>query len=96
MPISLANQAEKVDEMTLKTSLPAANAALHSMTESMHRGADTLRDTSRQLRDGAIRASDNTVNYIRLEPIKSVAIAAAAGAGLMTLIGLWNRSHPRS
>lgn len=96
MSINLADQAEKNSDMVLKTSHPAVNGALHSMSESMHRGADTLRDTSRQLRDGAIRVSDNTVNYIRLEPIKSVAIAAAAGAGLVALIGLWNRSHPRA
>lgn len=57
----------------------------------LERSADAVRDGSRQLRDGALRASDRTVDYIRDEPLKSVLIAAAGGATLMALAQLVNR-----
>jgi ElaB/YqjD/DUF883 family membrane-anchored ribosome-binding protein len=57
------------------------------------RGVDAVRERSLQVRDQALRASDNTVNYIRDEPVKAVLIAAAAGAVLMALIGLLRRSN---
>jgi ElaB/YqjD/DUF883 family membrane-anchored ribosome-binding protein len=53
-----------------------------------HRGMDTVRDRSLQLRDQAQRASDGTVSYIRDEPVKAVLIAAAAGAIVVALMGL--------
>ena len=55
------------------------------------RGADVVRDTSAQLRERAVHASDTTVGYIRNEPVKAMLIAAATGAALMALIGLLNR-----
>ena len=57
------------------------------------RGVDAVRDRSLQVREQALRASDNTLNYIKDEPVKAVLIAAAAGAVLMALIGLSRRSH---
>lgn len=56
------------------------------------RGVDAVRERSLQVRDQALRASDNTRNYIRDEPVKAVLFAAAAGAGLMALIGLLRKS----
>ena len=55
------------------------------------RGVETVRERSLQLRDQAVRASDNTVGYIRDEPVKSVLIAAAAGAILVALLRLLRR-----
>ena len=52
------------------------------------RGMDAVRDRSLQVRDHALRASDNTLNYIKDEPVKAVLIAAAAGAALTILLGL--------
>jgi len=57
------------------------------------RGIETVRERSLQLRDQAVRASDNTVGYIRDEPVKSVLIAAAAGAILVALLGLLRKPH---
>lgn len=57
------------------------------------RGVDVVRDTSAQLRERAVQASDTTVGYIRNEPVKSMLIAAATGAALMALIGLLSRSR---
>jgi ElaB/YqjD/DUF883 family membrane-anchored ribosome-binding protein len=57
------------------------------------RGLDALRDSTRQIRQGAHRAGERTVGYIQDEPVKAVLVAAAAGAALMALIGLMGRSH---
>lgn len=57
------------------------------------RSVEAVRDTSAQLRERALHASDTTVGYVRNEPVKSMLIAAAAGAALMALIGLLGRSR---
>ncbi len=49
------------------------------------RGVDAVRDGSQQLRERALRVSDSTVGYIKDEPVKSVLIAAVAGAALFAL-----------
>jgi ElaB/YqjD/DUF883 family membrane-anchored ribosome-binding protein len=58
------------------------------------RGIDAVRDTSAKVRERAQQVSDSTVGYIQDKPMKSVLIAAAAGAALMALLSLMNR--PRS
>jgi ElaB/YqjD/DUF883 family membrane-anchored ribosome-binding protein len=50
-----------------------------------------LRDGRQQLFDRANLASDATVSYIKDEPVKSMLIAAAAGAALMGLLGMITR-----
>jgi len=57
------------------------------------RGVDAMRDRSQQVREQALRASDNTLNYIKDEPVKAVLIAAVTGAALMALIGLLRKSN---
>jgi ElaB/YqjD/DUF883 family membrane-anchored ribosome-binding protein len=52
--------------------------------------ASTATETAR---DQASRAGDRTVGYIRDEPVKSVLIAAAAGAGIAALFGLLARGQ---
>ena len=69
-----------------------ASDEAHTLTQ---RSLDAMRDSSRQLRDQARHASDNTVNYIKHEPVKSILIAAATGAALMALIGLVTRASER-
>lgn len=59
------------------------------------RGMDSVRDTSQQLRHKAHQAGDDTLDYIKDEPVKAILIAAAAGALLMTLISLISRSRDR-
>lgn len=61
----------------------------------VQRGADALRDRSDQVRTSARHASENTVAYIRDEPVKSMLFAAATGAVLMALVGLMARSNGR-
>lgn len=52
------------------------------------RGVDAVRGTSAQLRETAMKASDNATAYIRDEPLKAMLIAAATGAALMALVTL--------
>ena len=72
---------------------PLIDRAAEQMSGLAHRGVDRVRDTSQQLRDKALHASDSTVNYIRDEPVKSVLLAAAAGAALMALVSLLSSSR---
>jgi ElaB/YqjD/DUF883 family membrane-anchored ribosome-binding protein len=57
------------------------------------RGVDALRDRSHQLRARASGASDHTLAYIREEPVKSVLIAAAAGAAMAALASYMSRTR---
>ncbi len=57
------------------------------------RGVDAMRETSAQIRERALKASDSTVGYIKDEPLKAVLIAAAAGAALMALLSLFGRAR---
>lgn len=59
----------------------------------LERGVDAVRDGTQQLRESAGRSTDRTVAYIRDEPLKSVLIAAAAGAALMALANVLGRSR---
>jgi len=54
----------------------------------MQRGTEVLRDQSDHVRLQARRASDQTVEFIREEPVKSVLIAAAAGAAMLAVVSL--------
>jgi ElaB/YqjD/DUF883 family membrane-anchored ribosome-binding protein len=56
-----------------------------------HRGMEKVRDSADHLREKSVHARDVTTNYIQHEPMKSVLIAAAAGAALMALIALFSR-----
>jgi ElaB/YqjD/DUF883 family membrane-anchored ribosome-binding protein len=55
-----------------------------------------VKESTQQLREKAVQASDTTVSYIRDEPIKAMLIAAATGAALMALVGLLGRSSRHS
>jgi ElaB/YqjD/DUF883 family membrane-anchored ribosome-binding protein len=72
---------------------PFLNRATEQANALAQRGADAVRDTSQQLREKAEHVSDNTVAYIRDEPVKAMLIAAATGAALMALINLVSRSR---
>jgi ElaB/YqjD/DUF883 family membrane-anchored ribosome-binding protein len=52
------------------------------------RSLDALRDGRQLVRNRAQWAGERSVGYIRDEPVKSVLVAAAAGAALMALLSL--------
>lgn len=72
---------------------PVLERASDKVSAVARHGVDSVRETSHQLRMKAERASNNTVSYIRHEPMKSVLIAAATGAALMALVSLVARSR---
>jgi len=72
---------------------PLLDRASDQVSAMTHRGMDSVRETSHQLRVKAEHASENTVNYIKHEPVKAVLIAAATGAALMALVSLISRSR---
>lgn len=85
----LADQAAQSAEHVVRSSKEIVNNAIDNV-------ASSVRDTSRQLQTKVLRASDGTVNYIRDEPVKSVLIAAAAGAAIVALATLVQRSRARN
>lgn len=60
--------------------------------ELTNRGVERAKAASATAREQAARAGDRTVSYIKDEPVKSVLIAAAAGAAIAALIGLVART----
>ncbi|MDP3083479.1 MAG: hypothetical protein Q8N44_07295 [Rubrivivax sp.] len=74
---------------------PLLDRASQQASALAQRGVDALHDGSQHLRQASLRARDSTLDYIKDEPVKSVLIAAAAGAALVALIGLFGRRPTR-
>lgn len=72
---------------------PLLNRLTEQAELAARRGVEVVRDRSAQVREKAQHATDTTVGYIREEPIKSVLIAAAAGAALVALMQLFGRAR---
>ena len=76
-----------------RQAVPLLNRASHQLGDLAHDGLDAVRHGSEQVRDSARKANKQAVGYIRQEPVKSMLLAAAAGAVLMALVGLASRSR---
>ena len=72
---------------------PALSGAGDQASAMARGGMDAMRTTARQMRVGAHHASDATTAYIRDEPIKSMLIAAAAGAAVIGVVRLFSTPH---
>lgn len=84
----VANQVESGID-TLRQKIPQAISSATAQAEDLaRRGVARVRDAGTAVREQATRAGDNTVAYIRDEPVKSVLIAAAAGA-VATVVLTW-------
>lgn len=57
------------------------------------RGMDRARQTGMDVRDRVGHGRDVTVAYVKDEPVKSILIAAAAGAALVMVAGMLTRRH---
>ncbi len=57
---------------------------------------DALQSSYSQVRDKVVQASDRTVEYVKVEPVKAMLIAAATGAVLMALLRPSRSSRERS
>jgi ElaB/YqjD/DUF883 family membrane-anchored ribosome-binding protein len=87
---ALDSLSDKVDDARNQAA-PLLNRLSSQAEAAARRSADALRETSAQLRERAMQATDQTVGYIKDEPVKAVLIAAATGAVLMALIALMGR-----
>lgn len=61
--------------------------------ELTRRGIERAKTATDTAKDQAARAGDRTVTYIRDEPVRSVLVAAAAGAAIAMLIGIVSRTR---
>lgn len=89
---ALDRLANKVDSVRDQAA-PMINRLSSQAETAARRGVEAVRDTSAQLREKALKASDSTVGYIKDEPVKAMLIAAATGAALMALVSLITRSN---
>lgn len=91
-------------ERTTDRVVDSADAALRATQRSAHSALGALSSSVEDLRqmvpaamqraaDRARHAGDSTVGYIRTEPVKSVLLAAAAGALAVGLIAVFGRSR---
>jgi ElaB/YqjD/DUF883 family membrane-anchored ribosome-binding protein len=82
----------KVDDLRSQAA-PLVNRVSAKAEDAAKRGLEVMRDSSQQLREKAQQASEQTVAYVKDEPVKSMLIAAATGALLMGLVSLLGRSR---
>jgi ElaB/YqjD/DUF883 family membrane-anchored ribosome-binding protein len=73
-----------------KQAAPLLNHAAETANAYLQQGMDAVHDSSNKVRAQARRASACTVND---EPVKSILIAAAAGAVLTALVQMASRSR---
>jgi ElaB/YqjD/DUF883 family membrane-anchored ribosome-binding protein len=89
---ALDRLSDKIDDARSQAG-PLLNKVTSQAEAAARRGMEAVRDTSQQLRERALQASDMTVNYVKDEPIKAMLIAAATGALLMGIISMLGRSR---
>ena len=78
----------------LREGVPSAISRATAQAEDLtRRGMERARQASATVRDKAVQVSDQTVGYIKDEPVKAVLVAAAAGAVAALLIGWLTRSR---
>jgi ElaB/YqjD/DUF883 family membrane-anchored ribosome-binding protein len=97
--ITLTEQAMKQAEKTTPTTslhdgvMPLMSEATEQADALLTQGVNALRNTSENLQERAHQVGELTSDYVRKEPVKSLLIAAAAGAVLMGLVSVLSRSH---
>lgn len=80
---------------SLRQTVPQALSRATAQAEDLaRRGIERARHAGTAVREQAVRVGDNTVGYIKDEPVKSVLIAAAAGAATALLVSWLTRSRP--
>lgn len=84
---TFSNEAkDTLNDVSENTVKPALSEALSRVDELRIQGLQRVREIAADARDQAIRGRDVTVEYIKDEPIKSVLIASAVGAGIALLV----------
>ncbi len=79
---------------SLRKTVPEALSRATAQAEDLARlGIERARRASGAVRQQAVRMGDQTVGYIKDEPVKSMLIAAAAGAAAALVVGWLSRSR---
>jgi len=90
-----AQDAIRSTQRTVNDALDGLHAkAAPVLSRISERSTDLARrakESGYHLRDKAVNYSHATTDYIKTDPVKSVLIAAAAGAALMALVSLLSR-----
>ncbi len=73
----------------------AIQRLVHDTGDLAAQGAQSVRSSAHELRERSLRLRDATATYVQQEPVKSIFIAAAAGAALMGLLTLLSRTIGR-
>jgi ElaB/YqjD/DUF883 family membrane-anchored ribosome-binding protein len=86
-------QATKTAELAVADMAHSASQVGHSVRSATHDALDSLRGATLAVGDQFSAAGERGTRYVRDEPVKSVLIAAAAGATLAALVGWLVRSR---
>ena len=92
-PNHLAEQATNASQAAADSLVNSTQRIVGDTQKLARRGIEALRYGSEHLRDRALQATDSTAAYIKDEPVKSMLMAAAAGAALVVLGSLLTRSR---
>ena len=87
---SLDRMTEGLDGARAQTTT-ALNHLVHDTESLAHRGKHAVREGAHLLSERSAHAKGATTNCIQREPVKSMLMAAAAGAALMGLVVLFSR-----
>jgi ElaB/YqjD/DUF883 family membrane-anchored ribosome-binding protein len=89
------NQAEAA-ATSVRDRIEPTVARLATQAETLaRRGLDAVRESANTVKERAQSYGDSTVRYVKDEPVKSLLIAAATGAALVALIGLFSSRRDR-
>jgi F0F1-type ATP synthase membrane subunit b/b' len=97
---NMANQA--LDQLSSKVHdvsdqvAPVLNRLTAQAEALTRKTLEAVIDGSKRVRQTATNAAGSTVNYIKEEPVKSVLIAAVAGAALLTIAKFLARNRDHS
>lgn len=89
---ALEGLSDKVQDVRNQAA-PTINRLATQAEDAARRGIAAVKESTQQLREKAVHATDTTAAYIKDDPIKAMLIAAATGAALMALISLMGRSR---
>lgn len=86
---NLVDRAAQSADKALEATRRAADSVIDGVIDKVH----DIRDSASPVMDRIVSPFDSISQYTQEAPLKSLLAAAAAGAALMALIGLLNRSH---
>lgn len=87
------NELSQTAERVRDKAVPVIDRLAERAEDLARRSIGTIRDSSKQMADRAQIATNNSIEYIREEPVKAVVLSAVLGAGLMAIFAMLARSH---